>query len=128
MRISIFVAAVLVSVTASSYAEPPRYTRKPTLKLDGPPSERTKPTRRAPATQARPAVSADEALQLHLDRAPLRREQEALLERLVRDTPEDDPEKPDLLFRLAEHYAHHERVWRLRAVHEAMRGTARSRR
>ena len=46
---------------------------------------------------------------------PLRREQESILVQLVHDTPQDDPDKPDYLFRLAEHYAMQQRFWRLQS-------------
>ena len=78
-------------------------------------SERTKPSRAA-AAPAKPAVTADDVLRGELTAEPIRREQEALLEKLVRDTPDDDPQKPELAFRLAELYASAARAWHLEAI------------
>jgi hypothetical protein len=47
---------------------------------------------------------------------PIREEQEGLLGQLVRETPDDDPDKPDILFRLAERYAQQARLFRLQAI------------
>jgi hypothetical protein len=80
------------------------------------PSARVDPVKRAPSTPAKPAVTADDVLRGELTAEPIRREQEALLEKLVRDTPDDDPQKPELAFRLAELYASAARAWHLEAI------------
>lgn len=103
---------VLALLASTASAEPAKYKR----------SAITIPTVRPRAEKPRhvdaatPALTATQILASHLDLQPLRREQELLLERLVRDTPEADSEKPDYMFRLAEQYAKQHRVWRLRAV------------
>jgi hypothetical protein len=73
-------------------------------------------TRVATSARRRPAVSADDVLAHQREAQPIRREQEALLEKLVRDTPDGDADKPDYLFRLAELYAQQLRFWRLEAI------------
>ena len=47
-------------------------------------------------------------------------EQERILEKLIKDTPADDPDKPDYMFRLAEHYAQQLQFWRIKAVEEQL--------
>ena len=91
-----------------------RYTRPqpatPPVKL----SERTKPIQ-PKAIETKP-ITSDAALAALADAEPVRREQEVILVKLVANTPDDDDEKADLLFRLAEHYAKQMRYWRLEAT------------
>ncbi len=105
---------MIAFATSSSVADPPRYTRKQTFDIDVKLSKRVKPVATATQPHAR-ALTADEILAVASDNEPLRREQEALLIKLVRDTPDDDPDKPDHMFRLAEHYAKELLYWRLKA-------------
>lgn len=113
-NLSLVVAALLLG--SSAEANPPRYSRKPALELDVKLSNRVRPNQPATAAQARPVVDADDVMR-GLGRAePVRREQERILERLIADTPDDDPEKPDIMFRLAEHYARQLRFWRIKAI------------
>jgi hypothetical protein len=51
---------------------------------------------------------------------PVRHEQEGILVGLARDTPDGDPDKPDYLFRLAEHYAAELRFWKIKAVEQSL--------
>lgn len=77
-------------------------------------SDRTKPI--TPVAIEDKPISSDAAL-AGLEKAePTRREQEEILVKLVANTPDDDPDKADLLFRLAEHYAKQMRFWRLEAT------------
>ena len=86
-----------------------RYTRKqPEVAVPKP--------RPKPAAKVAKPLTADEAFALEAGKQSLVQKQEALLEKLVRDTPDDDAEKPDYLFRLAELYAHQQRYWRLEAM------------
>lgn len=61
-------------------------------------------------------VTADDVLALEIDQVPLREEQQAIREKLIADTPDTDPEKPESMFRLAEHHAKQLRLYRLRAI------------
>jgi hypothetical protein len=109
------VLVILVGLAPASYADPPRYTRKPDLKLDVKPSARVRPIR--PATARRgPDVTPDDVLEHQRLAEPMRREQEAILIGLIADTPDSDPDKPDYFFRLAEHYAEQLRYWHLKSV------------
>lgn len=113
MRISWLAPLIMLGLSTPSVADPPRYARKQTFQIDVKPSKRVRPAA-VVAPQVRP-LTADEIIQLETDNQPIRLEQEALLVKLVRDTPDDDPEKPDHMFRLAELYAKQLRLWRLEA-------------
>src|SRR5689334_19769262 len=107
---------LVVIATSTAAADPPRYTRKPHLEVPVKLSDRVRPVepRRAPA--AKPIVTADDLMAVQESQQPIRREQEAILIKLIAGTPDDDDEKPDYLFRLAEHYAQQLRFWRLKAI------------
>ena len=77
------------------------------VKPVAPPSKSTPPP---------PRPTADVLMSIQARQQPLRQGQEAILEKLVRDTPDADPDKPDYMFRLAEHYAQQLRFWRLKAI------------
>ena len=106
MRIVIALLALTSIATAN-----PRYTRAHV----GVPDAKPVATSTKPAA-AKPAITADQAMRVEELADPIKRDQAALLEGLVRDTPEDDPEKPDLMFRLAELYAMQARLWRLESL------------
>lgn len=108
-------------VTALSFADPPRYARKQTVVIDVKLSKRVKRAEPTTAPPAKPAVTANAIIEAELNTQPIRREQEAILEKLVADAPDDDPDKPDYMFRLAEHYAKQLRFWRLQAIAPTMR-------
>ena len=107
---------VLAGLLTSSIAvaDPPRYTRKPDLRIDVKPSDRVKPVVPRASAPAQP-LTADDILRTEADAQPIRGKQEATLVRLVNATPDADPDKPDLLFRLAELYAYEHRFWHLTA-------------
>ncbi len=119
MRVLVSITAVLL-LAHVSHAEPPRYARKSNLTIDVRLSERVRPVQPAKKVVPQPTVSADALLEIEHRTQPIRREQEALLIKLVDDTPDDDPEKADYLFRLAEHYAQQLRFWRLESVGATM--------
>lgn len=114
MRPLLLSSLLLVTVASTSIADPPRYTRKQTFAIDVKLSKRVKPVAKATQPLTR-ALTADEILAVATDNEPIRREQEGLLLKLVRDTPDDDPDKPDHMFRLAELYAKELLHWRLKA-------------
>ena len=106
MRIVLLVAIISA---ASVHAEP-RYKRSSAV-----PPAQTKPEQRK-TQPAQPTVTAADAILASEDRAqPIRLEQEKTLQKLAFDTPDDDPDKPELLFRLAELFAQQSRFWRLKA-------------
>ena len=112
MRTLWTVLAVLL-IAAPVAAEPYRYTRKPGVVEPPKLSERVKP--KPPKAIVDKPLTGDDVLLIEERNEPLRREQEALLVQLVKQTPDSDAEKPDLLFRLAEHYAKQQRFWRLKS-------------
>lgn len=113
MRTLVILAALCAAPAA--FADPPKYTRKQPLAPTPHLSERVKP--RAVATpKPTPTLTPDGIMAVIVQQQPLRREQEVILEKLVKATPDEDPEKPELMFRLAEHYAQQLRFWRLKAI------------
>ncbi len=113
MRTFLSLLLLLAATTAS--ADTPKYTRPHTVVIPVKLSDRTKPSRPVAALPGRP-LTGDEAMQIEEDTQPIRVEQEAVLAKLVAQTPDDSPDKPDLLFRLAEHYAKQQRFWRLKSL------------
>ena len=124
MRTLLFVA-VLVACTVA-HADRPHYTRKQSLAIPVKLSDRTKPVRPPAAPPpSQPTVTADQLIEIEDIQQPIRRGQEAILEKLVADTPDSDPEKPDYMFRLAEHYAKQLRFYRMKSIAPTMPARAR---
>ena len=105
---------LVIAAAASVHADPPKYTRAP-VRIDATLSSRVAPIRPTPP-QHRPTATADDVMRGEELAEPIRREQEAVLAQLVGDTPDDDPQKADYIFRLAELYAMQARFWRLQAI------------
>jgi hypothetical protein len=112
---TLLLSICVVGVALPAHADHPRYTRTRELKLDVKPAPRVRPVHPATAPH-QPTVTATDILAIEEAAEPIHREQEVILAGLVRDTPDGDPDKPDLLFRLAEHYARELRLWRLKAT------------
>lgn len=117
MRNLLVLVGVLLATPA--YADAPRYTRKQNVVVDVTLSDRVKPIQPTTGVQGR-AATANEVMVIEEQTEPLRREQEVILGQLVAETPDDDPDKADLLFRLAEHYAKQQRFWRLKSMEPAV--------
>jgi hypothetical protein len=98
---------------ALAHADHHTYARKQTFHIDTKGTERTKPVAPKPRT---PTMGAYPAMAIAEAQEPIKKEQEALLIQLATDTPDDDPAKPDYLFRLAEQYAGELRLWRLKSA------------
>ncbi|HEY1554173.1 MAG TPA: hypothetical protein VGF94_05030 [Kofleriaceae bacterium] len=102
---------VILLVAGTSYADPPRYRRP--ARVPPAPVARPRPSKRAlpdaPAT-------AEQVMAVELTTEPIRDAQTKLLGKLVRDTPDSDPDKPEYLFRLAETFARQSRLFRLQAI------------
>ncbi len=103
----------VVALTSIAVANP-RYSRTHVTVPDAKPPALV--VAKPAASPSKPAITADQAMHVEELADPIRRDQEALLEGLVHDTPDDDPQKPDIIFRLAELYAMQARLWRLEAV------------
>lgn len=107
------IAIIVLVLASSARADHRRYERPPAVPFVTP-AKPGGPHHAAPPTG--PTVTGDDILRIEEGNQPIRREQEALLATLARDTPDTDPEKPDIMFRLAELYAHQLRFWRLKAT------------
>ncbi|MBA3455795.1 MAG: hypothetical protein H0T42_22050 [Deltaproteobacteria bacterium] len=117
MRNLLLVLGALLATPAS--AENPRYTRNQNVAIEVKLSDRVKPIKPTTGIQGRPAT-ATEVMAIEELKEPLWREQEVILQQLVNETPDDAPDKADLLFRLAEHYAKQQRFWRLKSMEPAV--------
>lgn len=113
-------ATVLVLLACTPAFADARYTRTRNLRIDVNLSDRTKPIAPPPAPPTAKPITANDAMRVQEATQPFRKEQEAILEKLLADTPDDDPEKADLMFRLAEHYANQHRFWRHKAIAPTM--------
>jgi hypothetical protein len=116
MRTFLLVTTMLLSPAAD--AERPRYAREQHLDLDVTLSSRVRP--KATPRVAAPVVTADDMMLIEERTQPIRREQEVILTKLIADTPDSDADKPEYMFRLAEHYAKQLRFWRLKAAERAI--------
>lgn len=100
----------------AAVADAPKYTRTQSVRIDAPRTERTRPLQAHELPPATPSVTGSDVLLAEERSEPLRRDQEQLLEKLIRNTTDDDPDKPELMFRLAELYAKQQRLWRIEAA------------
>jgi hypothetical protein len=108
----IVLCMLVLAATSTSHADPRRYTRK-TVVPAAPAA--AKPVAAKHVLPTEPAT-AEQVMAVDLATDVIRQEQEVLLGRLVGDTPDDDPDKPDYLFRLAERYAQQARLFRIEAI------------
>jgi len=97
---------LLLLIASTAYAEP--YKRKAAV------PEAKHVERKKPAAAPMKPISADAIIAGEIAAVGLRAQQGQLLEQLANETPDTDPEKPDILFRLAEHYSREALIWRLR--------------
>lgn len=80
-------------------------------------TERTKKLKpKEKKEEVKPEVTADGFISLQGKVGNIRRQQVQQFELLIEDTDPDDPELPDLLFRLAELHAQTQRYWRFRGM------------
>ncbi|HEY4241688.1 MAG TPA: hypothetical protein VGM88_17825 [Kofleriaceae bacterium] len=110
------ILAMLAILSATAAADAPKYTRKQTVTVDAPRSERTKPIAPRELPPAAPTVTGAQVMHLEESKDPARNAQARILEDLIDKTSEEDPEKPELMFRLAELYAKQYRFWNLKAI------------
>ena len=110
-------AAIGLSWALPELAEAQRYRRKNlinSVKVER--TARTKKLQAKPMKEQQPAISADEFIAIQGMVRNIRQEQVKQYELLIADTDPDDPELPDLLFRLAEIHAQQQRYWRFRGM------------
>jgi hypothetical protein len=101
---------------ALAHADHHTYARKQTFQIDTKGTERTKPIHTVAPKSRAPTIDGGQVMAIAEAQEPIKKEQEALLIQLATDTPDDDPAKPDYLFRLAEQYAGELRLWRLKSA------------
>src|SRR5262245_45591135 len=98
---SAVLAAALLLASSPSFAQKAKYSRPQDVKIDVTLSDRVKPVEPKPAdpkTRA-PGVTSTQVLAAQALGGTIRAQQEAILIQLIRDTPDTDPDKPDLMFR-----------------------------
>lgn len=114
-----FIAAALLVPSIGLGQQPGgRYKRK-TSDIKVKQTERTKKIeakKKDKDDEPRPEITADQFMQIETKVQQIRDEQIVEYQELIKDTPENDPERPDLLFRLAELYAQKQRYWRFRGM------------
>ena len=110
------IAAVILTAawSGAALAQAPKYTRSTKVEVKVKQTDRTKPKEAAPKkVEARPELTADDFIAIEGQVADIRSQQTELLEQLIEDTPDDEPnEKADLLYRLADLHAQKQRYWR----------------
>jgi tetratricopeptide (TPR) repeat protein len=121
---TIAVAVVLSFVAADAFADRPRHTRDRELDINVQQTEATeglreraeRRRREEPQRQAAPEITADQFIHIEGQVRHIRDEQIENFRMLIEDTRDADPQKPDLLFRLAELYAQKQRYFRFRGM------------
>ena len=126
MQVKLVALVGCIAVSASlagplSAQNSPKYTRdakKVDIKVKK--TERTQGLeRRAPQEKKKkvePEITADEFIEVEGKVANIRDAQIQQFELLIEDTEADNPELPDLLFRLAELHSQKQRFWRFKAM------------
>ncbi len=110
-------ATVGLALVVPQLADAQRYRRKNLI--NSVKVERTARTKKLAPKQMKdqkPAITADEFIAIQGLVRNIRQEQVKQYELLIADTDPDDPELPDLLFRLAEIHAQQQRYWRFRGM------------
>lgn len=120
--------AAVAALTAGSVAPAmaaPKYTRDSDVNIKVEQTEATAPlvekdeaTKKAKDEPPQPTITADKFIAIQGKVQFIRDAQIEAFKLLVADTDDDNPEKPDLLFRLAELYAQKQRYWRFRGMEQ----------
>lgn len=115
---SAIVTAVGLALLWPQVADAQRYKRESTIKrIDVKQSDKTKKLEAKPKEEkTEPTLNAEDLIELQGQVREIRNEQIQQFSLLIEDTDPDDPERPDLLFRLAELHAQQQRYWRFRAM------------
>src|SRR5262245_55108504 len=114
MRRSCTLLFASLLVAPSAFAVP-KYTKQE-AQIVSKQTELTKPTQRAKDEKKRPALEAGDVFKgVGEQLKAVTDSQIKVLQKLIDNTPDDDPEKPDLLFRMAELFAEQEHYFNFRA-------------
>ena len=109
------VVALSTLLAVDAHAERPQQTRERGLeRVDVDDTDATeglteRAARREPEEEPEPALSADEFMQVQTETRAIRDEQIENYRMLIENTRDADPDKPDLLFRLADLYSRKQR-------------------
>lgn len=113
----------LIAGSAAPALSAPRYTRKNKVDIEVKQTDATKPLveedaagKQGKEKKPQPTITADTFIAIQGKVQFIRDEQIRAFKLLIDDTDDDNAEKPDLLFRLAEQYAQKQRYWRFRAM------------
>ncbi|MEM9492392.1 MAG: tetratricopeptide repeat protein, partial [Myxococcota bacterium] len=105
--------ALAIPVTADAQ----RYKRNNLIRqIDVKQTRRTKKIEAKKQKEKQPAITADEFIAIQGKVGHIRKAQVKQYELLIEDTDDNDPELPDLLFRLAELHSQQHRYWRFRGM------------
>ncbi len=98
----------------------PKYTRSVKVNVKVKRTDKTKAleAKQKKPEKVQPVISADEFIQVLGKVTHIRKEQIIALTELIKETDNDDPELPDLHFRLGEMYAQQQRYWHSRGMEE----------
>ena len=120
LRMTVLAAAtMLFASSGGALAQKARYHRDQDVTIDVHPSDKVKAM--VPKVKAREPITASVALAIEDDVSTVRTEQEAILARLIVDTPDADAdEKANYYFMLGELYAKQQRLFRLKAAEGAI--------
>ncbi|WP_428267477.1 tetratricopeptide repeat protein [Haliangium sp.] len=113
-----FATAIALALAWPLSAAAQRHKRESSIKkVEVQQTERTKRLEpKAKTEERRPTLDADDIIALQGKVRNIRNEQIQQFELLIEDTDIDDPERPDLMFRLAELHAQIQRYWRFQAM------------
>lgn len=97
-----------------------KYTRR-TMEIKVDQTERTKKleTKKPTEAEKKPTITADDFIQIEGEVAAIREELIATYKEAIEDADDDDPRKPELMFRLAEAYAQNQRYYHFQAMEMA---------
>ncbi len=95
----------------------PKYTRSTKIKVNVKRTKRTQTMKpKEKKEEVRPVITADDFIRVLGKVTHIRKAQIIALQELIKETDKDDPELPDLHFRLSEMYAQQQRYWHSRGM------------
>src|SRR5687768_2890467 len=120
--LKIAMLGLVTALASTSFAQPktkPKHTRPQDVKVEVKLSDRVKPTAAKGKGESKPTMTAEDALAIEGLKGEFQAEQEQILLKLIKDTPDSEvEEKADYMFRLGELYAKQHRFWKLSALQQ----------
>lgn len=115
--VSATIVTMALALVWPQAAQAQRYKRTSLIKeVKVQQTDKTKKLEEKPKKEQRPEITADEFIAIQGKVGNIRKQQVQQYEILINDTSQDDPEMPDLLFRLAELHAQSQRYWHFRGM------------